>query len=175
MKQTFNNIAFAGLILLASVTGCHNNDGHADIRGEAFVPADQPTSVGRIVEAQAAAGAKSDGMLYDAAFNGNELNSQGQVKLDLIRKGTHTGDAVVVYLNMPHDLIALREPAVSQYLKTAGLADTQIAMIEGANPNQTTPTAYNMSGLYKGETSSMTGQAAADTGGAGGGMGVTGK
>jgi hypothetical protein len=174
MENTLNKTAFAklplagtsiaGLMLLASVTGCHHD---AIVHGETFTPDTQPTSIGRIDQAQDATGAAADGMLYDMHFHGDQLNSLGQVKLDLIRKGTPAGDPVVIHFDMPHDQFSAREAAVSAYLKTAGLADTQIALVEGINPNNNTPTAYNMTGLYKSDGTSFNGQAAADTGAGG--------
>jgi hypothetical protein len=125
------------------------------LHGEEFIKDGQVTSVGKISQAQCANGAKEDAMLYEQNFKGVELNSLGQVKLDLILKGTPTGESVHVYLNMPHDLVAERQAAVARYLKTAGVPETRIIVAEGPNPNNQTPTAYNMSGLYKSDGSAV--------------------
>jgi hypothetical protein len=151
--------AIAGLIASALLTGCHT----APIaHGEVMYKNDDTTCVGRMSQAQAANGAKNDAMLYDHNFHGSELNSLGQVKLDLILKATPSGDPVYVYLNMTHDQVAARQAAVTAYLKTAGLADTKIIVAEGANPNPSTPTAYNMSGLYKKDGQVYAGEAFKD-------------
>jgi hypothetical protein len=170
MENTLNKLAYAGIILLVSVGGCHSNndDKPAIVHGEDFIDEPHCTSIGRIAEAQTAAGASTDGTLYDVNFHGNKLNSLGEVKLDLMRKGTDAGDPIVVYLSMPHDAALAREAAVTECLKGQGVADTRITLIEGSNLNLSTPSAYNLSNLYKADGASFNGQAAVDPGMAGG-------
>jgi hypothetical protein len=165
-NYTRNVAAVTGLICTALIVGCQ-----PIAHGEKFYGSDDVTNVGKIAQAQAAAGAKDDAMLYDKNFHGTELNSLGEGKLDLIVKGTPDGDPVYVYLNMPHDQVALRQAAVTAYLKTAGVADTKIIVAEGSNPNPSTPTAYNLGGLYKADGASFNGQAAVDADAAGGAAG----
>jgi hypothetical protein len=161
--------AFTTLALSALIAGCH----HTEIaHGEKFYENNEPTHAGAFAQAQCANGAKDDAMLYDRNFHGTELNSLGQVKLDLIVKGTTKGDAVTIYLNMPHDQVAARQATVTAYLKTAGVKENKIIVAEGPNPNPSTPTAYNMGGLYKADGTSFSGAAQVDGGGAGGGGGA---
>ncbi len=101
------------LFALAVLAGCHD----PYQRGETFEDGDHPTPIGRMNQAQAAAGAKQDATLYDRHFRGDHLDPLGQGKLDLMLKGTATGEPVQVYLDMPADLAAARRPAVAAYLQ----------------------------------------------------------
>jgi hypothetical protein len=160
--NTRNLSTVASLLATAILAGCgYNHD-------ENFAGDTAPTCVGRIDKAQSAAGAKEDAMLYDMHFHGTELTSLGQGKLDLIAKGTIKGDPITVYLNMPHDKVVDRQAAVADFLKNEGFAADKIIVAEGPNPNLTTPTAYNLSGLYKPEGASFAGEAAPETSSGGG-------
>ena len=128
--------------------------------GERYDPEDAARSSGLFAQSMAAAGAKSDAMLYDRSFDGSTLNSLGQVKLDLLLKGTANGQPVTIYLNVPHDTFADRQTAVAAYLKNAGVPDQLQKLVEGPNTNAMSPSAYNLSSIYKGEGASMTGEAA---------------
>jgi hypothetical protein len=157
-------MTIGALLATAIISGCGYQ------HGERFVADNTLRSTGELAEAQCASGAKEDAMLYDMNFHGEKLNSLGQGKLDLIVKGTPDGDPVVVYLNMPHDQVAVRQLAVTDYLKTNGISETKIVVAEGPNLNKTTPTAYNLSGVYKKDgNGSYDGDAAIDTPSAGGG------
>ena len=119
---------------------------------------DAARSTGLFAQSEAAAGAKSDAMLYDRSFDGSTLNSLGQVKLDLILKATPGGQPVVVYLVVPHDSLADRQATVTAYLKNAGVPDGLIKTVEGPNTNTTTPTEKTLSSIYKADGSSFTGE-----------------
>jgi len=159
MNYTRSIAALAGLVVSALMAGCHGPIAH----GEQFTDNNEVTSVGKFNQAQSAVGAREDAMLYDQNFHGNELNSLGEGKLDLIVKGTQTGDPVHVYLNMPHDQVAARQSAVTAYIKTEGVADDNIIVAEGPNTNPSTPTAYNIGAIYKGDGGSFNGSAAAES------------
>jgi hypothetical protein len=128
--------------------------------GERYDAEDAARSSGLFAQSMAAAGAKSDAMLYDRSFDGSTLNSLGQVKLDLLLKGTANGQPVVIYLNVPHDSFADRQTAVAAYLKTAGVPDQLQKLVEGPNTNAMSPGAYNLNSIYKGENATFTGEAA---------------
>jgi hypothetical protein len=166
--------AMAALLLIAG--GCHSEQ-HAPVaHGEKFYDESAPRSVGLLAQSQSAAGAKADGMLYDHNFHGAKLNSLGQAKLDLIVKGTPAGDPVVVYLNVPHDALATRRPAVLAYLREGGLKDAQVKLIDGPNPTEGTPAAKTLQRMYKAKEGSYDGdmvEATDTTGGMGGGASQT--
>jgi hypothetical protein len=165
LKNTFT--ALTGLVATALIVGCHPTP---IAHGEEFYGNNDATCVGKLSQAQSSAGAKDDAMLYDQNFHGSELNSLGQGKLDLIAKGTPVGDPVKVYLDMPHDQVALRQAAVTSYLKSDGVDENKIIVVDGPNPNPSTPTAYNIGGVYKADGGSLSGAAVtvdSATGGAG--------
>lgn len=163
-KHLTTLLTSAALLLTTAALGCKNGQSKPPIaHGEKFENEGVARSTGNIAQAQAAAGAAADGMLYERNFRGAALNSLGQSKLDLIVKGTPTGDPVVVYLNMPHEAAADRRVAIVAFLKNAGVKDNAIKLNEGANPNDTTPTAYNLAGIYKGKDGSFTGETADET------------
>jgi hypothetical protein len=174
---TTTNLKWAALLaaaVLLATAGCQsNNDKAAEqpkiLHGEQFDP-EQSKSVSNVADVQAAAGAKADGMLDADHFHGNKLNSLGESKLHLITKGTATTDPVVVYLDIPADGIAARKPAVVAYLKNnEHLTDARIKVVDGANPDDNTPTAYNLSQIYKskGDGGGFTGEPAEPTAGGG--------
>ncbi|HSV13947.1 MAG TPA: hypothetical protein VLI90_06780 [Tepidisphaeraceae bacterium] len=163
-------LAITTLLLVAA--GCHSNPNQKIAHGEEFSDEKAATSVGQMAQAQTAAGAKNDGMLYDHNFHGTKLNSLGQTKLDLIVKGTPAGDPVVVYLNVPQDGLAARRPAVLAYLHDGGLKDAQIKLIDGPATGENTPSAKTMSKIYMAKDGSYTGEMAEDqAAGSAGGMG----
>lgn len=162
-KQLTTLLATTALLLLTT-GGCKSNQPKEPVaHGEQFDCEGAPRAATRIAESQAALGAAADGMLYDRSFRGNALNSLGQSKLDLIVKGTPTGDPVMVYLNMPHESASTRRAAVVAFLKNAGIKDSNIKLTEGANPNDTTPAAYNLAGIYKGKDGVFTGETVDET------------
>ena len=136
------------------------------LHGETFTESGQTTAIGRIAQAQAASGAKSDSMLYDRHFNGTELNALGQAKMDLILKGSPIDQPVKIYFVMAHDDVAGREAAVAAYLDKAGVQAADERFAEGPNPNDTTPAEYNLSGIYTVGKDNYTGQAADGVAGA---------
>lgn len=140
--------------IVPAQTDVPDNDPH----GERYDAEDAARSTGLFAQSEAAAGAKSDAMLYDRSFDGSTLNSLGQVKLDLILKATPGGQPVVVYLVVPHDSLADRQATVTAYLKNAGVPDGLIKTVEGPNTNTTTPTEKTLSSIYKADGSSFTGE-----------------
>ncbi|MDB5294409.1 MAG: hypothetical protein JWO31_392 [Phycisphaerales bacterium] len=149
-----------GTALLASapaVVGCGGAHDPADeskeltgIAGEQFTPADEPRHVNRIIDAQAAAGARRDGTLrlchFDAG-NPAALNSLGEEKLNLMLEDD---DAlpVVVYLDAGGDdaLLSARQQSVKVYLRDRGLTEAQVTLVAGKNPGTFAPTARALRG-----------------------------
>jgi hypothetical protein len=169
MMTTRNLISLAGMLALAALAGC------SDLHGEKFDADGSTRRIGEINQAQVAAGAKEDAMLYDQHFHGSELTSLGQGKLDLIVKGTPAGDPVTVYLNVPHASFADRQVAVKAYLEKAGINDDKMLLAEGINPNETTPAAYNLGNVYKSDGTTFNGQAAPEVSSSGGSSGPASK
>jgi len=148
-------LAVAVLALLAS-TGCQQTPEQAGSIGNAPVGSDIFTrddddarSVNRFATAQTANAARTDATLRPYHFQGPELNSLGQQKLDLMTKAER-GDSPV-YLDLPQDADqGTRREAVLVYLKDRGLKDDQIAIQAGPNlnPDNLHPTAPSMKMLH---------------------------
>ena len=156
-RRPFPLMAVLASSALAVAGGCHQNKQ----RGETFEDGDHPTPIGRMNEAQAAAGAVQDATLYARHFRGDHLDPLGQGKLDLMLKGTPAGEPVQVYLDVPDGpATAARRAAVTAYLQQAGVPADKVELALGPNPNATTPTAYNLSTVYKPAAGGFDGEAA---------------
>src|SRR3978361_2006603 len=92
-------------VAAALLVGCQNK---GNLHGEKMYDSSSPTQLGIINENQAASGARADATLSEKHFQGAQVNSLGQVKLDLISKGTHADEQIVVYLNVSHDSFEAR-------------------------------------------------------------------
>jgi hypothetical protein len=117
--------------------------------------------VNQACDTQAASGNRADAMLGTRHFCGDKLNSLGAAKLDSMLRDDDMCKPMSVYLDVPADDFSKpRHDAVAAYLKAHGLAETQIALKEGPNPNAKTPSAMNMNRYYKTEGGVPTGAAA---------------
>lgn len=154
----------AGGMAVAMTPGCQSHCCTPIAHGEDFAAPGTPTSVGRLSQSQAAAGAKEDGTLGTQHFAQGQLNSLGQVKLDLILKGSPANAPVVVYLDLPKsaakDSQGSCKEAVTNYLETAGVPLAQIQVVDGPNTTVMTPTAYTLPTIYRQDGTSYSGQAA---------------
>jgi hypothetical protein len=159
-------VALAAGVSLAAVAGC----AHAPIaHGEDFTPAGATTSIGRFAQTQAANGARDDATLDPQHFQGADLNALGEVKLDLMLRAAPSNAPVVVYLDLPHAAskgsVDACEASVTSYLVDAGVPQGQIQLVQGANPNCTTPSAYTLPTIYKADASGLSGTASDALGG----------
>jgi hypothetical protein len=110
--------------------------------GERFRPEDEPRAVDNVMFAQAAAGAREDSTLYGSHFDSHGLNSLGRAKLALMLRSEEPIDPLIVYLDLPAEMPP--EPAhstVADFLKSRGLTDSQIKLVDGANPDTIHPAA----------------------------------
>jgi len=134
---------WVSLIAAAAVTGitsgCQQETSTSSsihrAHGEVFRPDDEPRAVDNVMFAQAAAGARADSTLYGCHFDTHGLNSLGRAKLALMLRDEQPIDPLVVYLDIPSYMPA--EPAhtsVNDFLKSRGLTETQIELVDGANP-----------------------------------------
>lgn len=143
--------------------GCAHEPSGDVQHGERFTDPSSVTYIGSLSQAQAAAGAKADGTLYNRHFTGTELNSLGQVKLDLMLKATHPDEQLVVYLDTQGDGGPAREAAVAEYFRNAGVTESHYKIVDGPNTSLTTPTGYNLATVYKQDGGSYTPAAADDS------------
>src|SRR5438270_782538 len=145
MKMNWMTWAGAAVVLALSGAGCsHDPEPKAHARNfedeakdmDKFPAEDDSRPYRRFMIAQAAAGARHDGMLYEAHFDGDLLNSLGESKLSLMLKDNDHAFPVVVYMNVSDDnRLKARENAVATYLIDSGLQDQQIKFEFGPNPN----------------------------------------
>jgi hypothetical protein len=145
-----------GTALLAAapaVVGCQQRGGPAaaadkdltGIPGEQFTPSDEPRHMHRVLDAQAASGARGDATLRACHFDAGRpaaLNSLGEEKLALMMDDD---DALplVVHVDAAGDepLSAARQQSVKVYLRDRGLADQQVTVVNGRNAGTYAPTA----------------------------------
>jgi len=112
----------------------------------------------RMNSAQAAAGARQDGMLYAQHFAGPELNSLGRSKLHLMTQDKPATDPLVVYVNTSDDPQSqARQTAVAKYLAEHGLASAEVQIKTGMNPNAAFPAASALIRYSKTESGSPEG------------------
>lgn len=148
----------ASIVILWAATGCKNKDccettGPKNVDGTAFYSQDEKTATQKIYEAQQASGARADAMLHKIHFDGDQLNSLGEAKIDAMLADDDRSDAVTIYVDLATNdatHVAKRD-AVLAYAKSRGLSDTQLKVEIGANPATLRPAAYEMSRLGKTE------------------------
>src|SRR6266542_1520302 len=88
MQTMTRRIQVAAMALIPLAVGCS----HQEKVNEAFFRGDDTVNpVVRFQDTQASCGARQDGTLYPQHFNGGQLNSLGEAKLDLL---LHDDDAV---------------------------------------------------------------------------------
>ena len=134
----------------AVMAGCHRNQPPAPDRADAFAsePAVSPSQ--QLLTAQAATGAREDATLRAMHFDGGRLNSLGRQKLDLITRDNDGPRKLVVYLDLPSDApLAEARTTVADFLKSAGIPDSQIRIEDGPNPLSTAPAARAMDDLHR--------------------------
>jgi hypothetical protein len=159
-------VAFAAVI----AAGCANEKPKLSINDH-FMPDNQPRAEQTIFAQQTANGARADGTLYSHHFTAGELNSLGRQKLESMTRGRELG-MINIYLDVAKDdAYNSRESAVIAYLSHKGLASTNYAITQGANPALGSPVAPGLKGLAKQSAESATGGASSgSTGSTGGGM-----
>ena len=160
----------AGVAFVAATAGC-GGDGRP---GESYPTGDQTTAIQRIEQMQTDRASREDATLHAYHFDGNQLNTLGQARLDQMIADGDVASNLVVYLDVPSDVDQTqRQQAVSLYLKDRGLRDEQIRLENGVNPNSAfavaptlpQPAAQGQQGSAP-ASSGMTPTAAAPTGAA---------
>ena len=122
----------AGVSIVAATAGC-GGDGRP---GESYPTGDQSSAVQRIEQVQANRASREDATLHAYHFEGAQLNTLGQARLDQMLADGDVASNLVIYLDIPSDAEqAQRQQAVNLYLKDRGLRDEQIRLENGENPN----------------------------------------
>jgi len=134
-------------ILLA--TGCQRSMSPVGV-GDVFPKEEKGAgNIDRFAAAQAACGARTDGMLFGYDFYGDKLNSLGREKLDLILCAPGRDYPVMVYLAFPaDDHAAARKQAVTNHLMhECALRPAQFQLVNGYNPDCSSPAGPNIDAL----------------------------
>jgi len=140
MKTTRWMQGAVGLAVIAAAVGCQNRPPQQKRFGDEFAADGQPRSVQNVIDAQAARGARADATLRGVHFDGEQLNTLGQQKLDLMLHDAAPAEPLVVYLDVRPASDA-RRLAVVAYLRDRGLKDSQIQLEAGPNPRSTSSAA----------------------------------
>ena len=155
-------IAAVGMLLLTSA--CQTDSSSE----KDFFPADNDSAVKKVSDAQAAAGAQDDATLYPSHFDGSELNSLGQSKLDLITSTLPDNGPVTIYLeaatgsSVPADVAKGRTTAVTQYLLNSHLTDDQFKLVDGPNTKLTTASGSALANYSKTDTGAASNETGSD-------------
>jgi hypothetical protein len=156
------------LLMLASCQ-TENQPGSMDPTLNGFFPEDsgEVRKHNQIADAMAASGARADATLSKHHFDGGRLNSLGEDKLALMLRDDDRPEPMKVYLNLDDaDAVSKqRQVAVVAFLKDQGLADDQIKIAFGYNPDSSSPASNHLPNLGKvttGEAAGAGGDSKAD-------------
>src|SRR3954470_20878598 len=155
MKVTTNTIRLAATAVVGMILGC-NQQGPTGV----FFRAEEETSpVFKVADAQAACGARQDAALYPQHFDGGNLNSLGEAKLDTMLHDDDSPTPVTIYVaaGANDSVTDARWKAVTAFLKDKGLKDSQIKIADGSNPASRGSAAKNLSEIHKTDTGSVAG------------------
>ena len=148
MTKTILKAALALGPALFAAQGCNYASHDLDPTVKGFFDEDsaEARKSTQFADAQAASGARAEGMLYDLHFDGPRLNSLGEKKLSLMLEDDDGIDPMVVYLDLnekdaraPH-----RRDAIAVFLRDKGLRDDQVMVVYGDNPAARTPAARHI-------------------------------
>lgn len=151
MKNRTSYWLLAGFAL--TLAGCAHQQTDAEkgyAHGEEYLPDGTYRDELKFVEITVANGARADGTLRAVHFTGDSLNSLGQKKLDyMLSADTGSSTVLTVYIDLQKTDPAFekRQDSVSTYLKSKGLKDTQIALVDGPNLKYSVPAAQGSKAL----------------------------
>jgi hypothetical protein len=125
-----------GAIVLTLAAGCQQG---MKKHGDDFADEMEIRDLHRVMDAQVARAAREDGTLRSYHFNGVELNTLGEDRLDLMLHDTGAYVPLVVYLDVPSTNLPGTRQSVANFLKERGVREDQITLETGPNPNVTSP------------------------------------
>ncbi len=152
MKNRTTYWILAGFALTLA-GGCSHQETDAEkgyAHGEEYLPDGTYHDEVKFIEITVANGARADGTLRPVHFTGDALNSLGMKKLDyMLAADTGSATTLTVYIDLPKSdpAFAKRQDSVSSYLKTKGLKDEQIALVDGPNVKYAVPAAQGSKAL----------------------------
>jgi hypothetical protein len=176
MKTLCSNWVLVGVgIALTLSAGCASQQtANKDyIHGENYLPDTTVREEAKIIDSSVAAGSRADGTLRGFHFNDDSLNSLGKKKLDyMVAADQNLTSTLTVFMDFPtiDPNFAKRHDAVTEYLKTKGLKDAQIALVDGPNIGKINPSAPGIKALdaFSATDGAFTAGDSSTTGGSGG-------
>ncbi len=121
-----------GAAFLTLAAGCQNS---TQKHGDEFADDAEIHDLNRLNDAQAARAAREDGTLRSYHFNGAELNTLGEDRLDLMLRDAGAYVPLVVYLDVPASDLPGTRQSVTNYLRERGVREDQITLETGPNPH----------------------------------------
>ncbi len=133
-------------VALSLAAGCSSQapENSSYAHGENYLPDGTYRDEVKFIDITVANGARADGTLRAVHFTEGTLNSLGQKKLDcMLEADTGSATTLTVYIDIPKSDPAYdkRQETVSSYLKSKGLKDSQIALVDGPNLKYSAPAA----------------------------------
>jgi len=155
-RERDNQIGYITFVvaLLLLAAGCQTDPSKSYGTDDFYRPAGPHRSTSQFKTAQAAAAARHDATLRAVHFDGDELNSLGRAKLDLMLADDDAIDAMTVYIDADDAAMAPRAKSVSAYLTDKGLTSKQFAFESGQNPNNFHPVAPDLANLNRTDSGS---------------------
>jgi hypothetical protein len=134
-----NKKLFILLPAIALLSACSSQQPAA----EPFFADREQSDVSHILDAQAARGARADATLYPSHFSGDNLNSLGRSKLELMLQDNDSGLPATIYIAGPAASHTARVAAVAMYLADAGFQPAQFQIGKGPNPSSLHPITHD--------------------------------
>ncbi len=150
MKNSLKLILLGGLLVATGCAQNHVHDTESSYFNE-FVPDGTPRRTQDFMKAQAAVGARNDGMLYAWHFDGKDLSPLGREKLASIVDADSI-DTITIYVDVKSDTFADRKASVAAYLEDLGVAKSHMNVVAGVNENTLTPVAGGLATYAKTDT-----------------------
>ena len=129
------------IVLLATTVGilggCQSGKDPQRVRYDEF-PANysQGQSVKAACDAQAAVGNRQDGTLRASHFDGAQLNSLGEAKIESMLKSGRSDSHLTLYVDLPDDQTrSTIKNSLKTYLKSLNLNESQLTLKDGPNPS----------------------------------------
>jgi hypothetical protein len=151
MKNVTTYGILAGLVL-SFAAGCSSQpkEDSSYQHGENYLPDNAYRDEEKFIDITVANGARADGTLRPVHFTGAEINALGTKKLDyMLAADTGSPTTLTVYIDLPKSDPAFdqRRESVGAYLKSKGLKDNQIALVDGFNSKYAVPAAQGAKAL----------------------------
>ena len=143
-RTTYWLLAGVALSLAAGCSSQSNPEPSSYVHGEYYLPDGTYRDEQKFIDITVANGACADGTLRPVHFTGDTLNSLGEKKLDnMLEADTGSKTTLTVFIDIPKSDPAFdkRQELVTTYLKTKGLKDSQIALVDGPNLKYSAPAA----------------------------------